>query len=122
MDRIEISGLTVFAHHGVHQRERQEGQPFVVDVTLDRDLTVPAHSDDLTDTVDYGALAERLADEVRRTRFRLLEALAEHLADLALAEPGVQAVTVRVAKPQVALEAQVDAVAVVLHRTGEPAA
>lgn len=116
MDRIEIRGLRAFGHHGVYEHERRDGQDFVVDVTLDCDLTSPERTDDLADTVDYGELAARLAGAVETARFDLLEALAGHLAALALAEPGVEAATVRVAKPDVALDARVEEVAVVLRR------
>jgi 7,8-dihydroneopterin aldolase/epimerase/oxygenase len=117
MDRIEIRGLRVHGHHGVFEEERRRGQPFVVDLVLERDLAGPAASDALGDTVDYGALARRVGEAVAGTRFDLIEALAGHLAALALEAPGVEAVTVRVAKPEAPVDVEVDEVAVVLHRT-----
>ena len=120
MDRIEIRGLRVHAHHGVHEAERRDGQTFVIDVTLGRDLSLPATSDDLADTVDYGALAQRLAAAATETRFDLIEALAGQLADLVLATPGVQEVEVRVAKPQAAIPVDLDEVAVVVTRRAAP--
>lgn len=115
-DRIEIRGLRVFGRHGVLASEQRDGQHFVVDLTLERDLSAAARSDALADTVDYGVLAERVAAAVNETRFDLIEALAGHVADVALAEPGVEAVTVRVAKPEAPLNAEVAEVAVVLRR------
>jgi dihydroneopterin aldolase len=120
MDRIEIRGLRVHAHHGVDAAERRDGQAFVIDVTLHRDLMLPSRSDALIDTVDYGALAQRLATAATETRFDLIEALAGHLADLALTAPGVQAAEVRVAKPQAALPVDLDEVAVVVTRRAQP--
>jgi dihydroneopterin aldolase len=120
MDRIEIRGLRVHAHHGVYEAERRDGQTFVIDVTLGRDLSLPATSDDLADTVDYGALAQRLAAAATETRFDLIEALAGQLADLVLATPGVQEVEVRVAKPQAAIPVDLDEVAVVVTRRAAP--
>ena len=99
------------------EEERRYGQTFVVDLTLERDLSVPAGSDELGDTVDYGTLAQRVAKAVETTRFDLIEALAGHLADLALADPSVDAVEVRVAKPEAPVTVSVDEVAVVLRRT-----
>lgn len=116
MDRIEIAGLRVFGHHGVFPEERQRGQDFVVDVTLECDLSAAASSDDLADTVDYDALARRLAEEVAGTQFRLIEALAGHLAGVALGDRRVTGVEVRVAKPEVGLPLELDAVAVVVRR------
>jgi 7,8-dihydroneopterin aldolase/epimerase/oxygenase len=116
MDRIEIRGLRARGRHGVFEHERRHGQTFVVDLTLQRDLSGPAGSDELGDTVDYGTLAQRVAEAVETTRFDLIEALAGHIADLALADPSVETVTVRVAKPEAPLSVAVDEVAVVLHR------
>lgn len=117
VDRIEIRGLRVFGRHGVLEEERREGQPFVVDMTLELDLSRAAATDALVDTVDYGALARRLAEAVGRTRFELIEALAGHLADLALTDSRVRAVEVRVAKPRAPVTVQLDEVAVVVRRS-----
>lgn len=120
MDRIEISGLRVRGFHGVLASEQRDGQVFVVDLALERDLGLPARTDALADTVDYGTLAALLAAAVRDTRFDLIEALAGHLARLALDATDARAVTVRVAKPEAPVDAEVDEVAVVLRRERDP--
>lgn len=116
MDRIEIKGLRARGRHGVFEEERRHGQIFVVDVTLDCDLSAPAGSDALGDTVDYGILAQQISRAIMTTRFDLIEALAAHIADLALTDPKVEAVEVRVAKPEVPMTVELDEVAVVLRR------
>lgn len=115
-DRIEIRGLRAYGTHGVYEEERELGQDFLVDVTLHVDLSKAEASDSLHDTVDYGKLTTELADAVERTRFDLIEALAGHLAEIVLQRDGVQAVDLRIAKPDVRLDAEVAQVAVVLHR------
>ena len=117
MDRIEIKGLRARGRHGVFEEERRHGQTFVVDVTLERDLSAPAASDELGDTVDYGTLAQQISAAVTSTRFDLIEALAGHLADLALSDPTVDAVEIRVAKPEAPMAVEVDEVAVVVRRS-----
>lgn len=117
MDRIEIRGLRVFGHHGVLPAEQRDGQPFVVDATLWLDLSAAAASDDLADTVDYGGLTERLAAAVSGTRFDLIERLAGHLLDVALADPRVTEAEIRVAKPEAPIDAAFDQVAAVLRRS-----
>ena len=62
-DRIELRGLRCAATTGVRPRAR-DGQDFVVDITVWIDLAPAAASDDLADTFDYGALAQRAADIV----------------------------------------------------------
>lgn len=115
-DRIEIKGLTARGRHGVFEEERRHGQPFIVDLTLERDLTDAATSDSLGDTVDYGTLAQQVADAITSTRFNLIEALAAHIADLALTDPSVRAVEVRVAKPEAPVTVELAEVAVFLRR------
>ena len=60
-DRISLTGITAFGHHGVFDFERQQGQRFVVDVNCTLDLAPAASADDLGQTIDYGALAQAVA-------------------------------------------------------------
>jgi dihydroneopterin aldolase len=99
-DRIRLSGLRVRGHHGVLPAERRDGQDFVVDVALELDLRPAAASDDLAATVDYAALAERLAAVVAGEPVDLLEALAGRLAEVCLQSPLVRSAEVTVHKPQ----------------------
>jgi dihydroneopterin aldolase len=102
-DRILLQGLRARGRHGVLPHERELGQLFVVDLELRLDLSAAGRSDDLGDTVDYGELAGRVAELVGGRPRRLLEALAEDLAALALADRRVDTVRVRVAKPHAPL-------------------
>lgn len=117
MDAIEIRGLRVFGHHGVLAHEQALGQVFVIDLVLDVDLSAAAASDDLADTVHYGEVAEAIAHAVAATRFDLIERLAGHLLDVALADARVQRAEVRIAKPQAPIAADLDHVAVRLSRS-----
>jgi 7,8-dihydroneopterin aldolase/epimerase/oxygenase len=117
MDRIEIVGLRAFGRHGVTPEEQRSGQEFVVDLTLELDLSAAASSDRLGDTVDYATLAQQVCELVEQTRFDLIEALAARIADLALTDPAVAAAEVRVAKPQAPLTVEAREVAVTLHRS-----
>jgi dihydroneopterin aldolase len=121
-DRIELTGLRAFGHHGALEHERREGQTFVVDLALELDLSAAAAGDDLSATVHYGELAERAVAAVETSRFDLIEALANHLAELVLADARVAAVTVRVAKPDAPIPVPFDEVAVVLRRARDGAA
>jgi 7,8-dihydroneopterin aldolase/epimerase/oxygenase len=121
-DRILLSGLRVRGHHGVLPHEAQLGQVFEVDLELALDLAPAGRADDLNLTVDYGSLAGRVAEVVGGRPRKLLEAVAEDVAQLVLADERVRMVRVRVTKPQAPLP--VDAsVAVEItrdrERTGE---
>jgi dihydroneopterin aldolase len=103
LDRILLSGLRVRGHHGVLAHEAQLGQVFVVDLELALDLAPAGRTDDLDRTVDYGSLAGRVAELVGGRRRKLLEAVAEDVAQLVLADERVRQVRVRVTKPQAPL-------------------
>lgn len=97
-DRIELRGLRVLGICGVLEEERQRPQPLELDLDLDTDLALAARTDDLTDTVDYGAVCSAVERVVSTGRFTLLERLAEAVADVALADDRVEAVEVAVRK------------------------
>ena len=60
-DRISLTGLRATGFHGVFDFEKRQGQEFVVDATLFLDTSRAAETDEVTDTVHYGELAEKVA-------------------------------------------------------------
>jgi 7,8-dihydroneopterin aldolase/epimerase/oxygenase len=115
-DRIELWGLRARGFHGVLEHERRDGQDFVVDVGLDVDTAPAAASDDLAQTVDYGALAESIAAVVSGEPVDLIETLAQRLADVCLQDPRVRAVDVAVHKPSAPVTVPVEDVVVRIRR------
>ena len=106
-DRIEVRDLRVTGTHGVLPEERDRAQPFSVDIVAWVDMEAAQQSDDLDDTVDYGALAQAAADVVGGRSYRLLEALSGRLASaLLIMDPRLEAVevTVRKLRPPLALD------------------
>jgi 7,8-dihydroneopterin aldolase/epimerase/oxygenase len=98
-DRIEIRELRVTGTHGVLPEERDRAQPFSVDIVAWVDMEAAQESDELADTVDYGALAQAAADIVGGRSYRLLEALGGRLAAaLLIMDPRLEAVEVTVRK------------------------
>lgn len=118
-DRIALRGLRAYGHHGVYEAERERGQEFIVDVVLELDLAPAAASDDVADTVHYGELADRLVAIVAGEPVRLLETLAQRLADACLADRRVRAVEVTVHKPSAPIPHAFADVAVTLRRSTE---
>jgi 7,8-dihydroneopterin aldolase/epimerase/oxygenase len=116
-DLITLTGLRVYGYHGVFDFERREGQDFVVDVALELDTSIAAGSDEVTDTVHYGELAQALAAVVSGPPVNLIETLCARLADAALADARVQAATVTVHKPQAPIPLTFSDVAVTIRRT-----
>lgn len=103
-DRILLEGMVFFGRHGTLPAERELGQPFIVDVELRLDLRPAGVSDDLTLTVDYSEVHRRAREIVEGPPAGLTETVAERIAASVLEEhPLVEAVRVKVAKPNVRL-------------------
>jgi len=116
-DRITLTGVRVRAHHGVLDVEREQGQEFVIDVSVAVDLAAAASDDDLGRTVHYGELAEAVAEAVGRDPVDLIETVAERVAGVALAYPAVEEVEVTVHKPEAPIAVPFDDVAVTIVRS-----
>ena len=116
-DRVQLRGLRTSGRHGVLAAERLADQPFVIDLTLELDTAQAATSDELADTVDYAALARRVAAAVESEPVDLLETLAQRIAELCLADTRVEAVEVTVHKPAAPVEVAVDDICLTIHRS-----
>ncbi len=99
-DRITLTGLRAFAHHGVFDHERRDGQEFVIDVTAHLDLRGAAAHDELASTVHYGELAEQVVAAVEGDPVDLIETVAERVAGVVLRHGAVWQTEVTVHKPQ----------------------
>jgi len=117
LDQIALRGLRVFARHGVLDTERQSGQEFVIDAVLWLDTRPAAGGDDLSKTIDYGALATRLVHLAQDPPVRLIETLAERLAAGCLSDPLVAEVEITVHKPQAPIAHPFGDIAVVIRRS-----
>ena len=117
-DRIFIQGLTLHAHHGVGDDEGRIGQQFLLDLTLELDLSAASHSDKLADTISYADVVDVASAAFRTKRFRLVEAAGGAVADAVLAKfPRIRALTVTVHKPHAPIAAVFADVGVTLKRT-----
>lgn len=116
-DRIELRGLTVRGNHGVFDYEKRDGQDFLIDLVVWFDQRAAAASDDLADTVDYGALAQGAADIVAGPSRDLIETVAAEIAEHVMGDARIQAVEVTVHKPSAPIPLVFQDVAVVARRT-----
>ena len=120
VDVVELRGLRVVGTHGVLVEEQTRAQPFEVDLDVGADLTAAGRSDDLGDTLDYGAIAGAVARVVTDEHHALLERLAQRIADEVLADPRAQWVTVRVKKLRPPVPVDLASAAVRVTRTRLP--
>ncbi len=116
-DRIELRGLKVHGNHGVFDHERADGQDFYIDVVLWMDLRAAGESDDLADTVDYGALAQQVAGIVGGEPRNLIEKVGAEVAESIMTDERIDACEVTVHKPSAPIPLTFDDVAVVTRRS-----
>lgn len=116
-DEITLTGVRAFGYHGVYADEKRDGQEFVVDAALAISLRRAAETDDVTDTVHYGELAERIVALVEGEPVDLLETLAQRIADAVLADERVASVRITVHKPQAPIPVPFGDVAVTVRRS-----
>ncbi|MBN0974063.1 MULTISPECIES: dihydroneopterin aldolase [Gordonia] len=116
-DRIELRGLKVRGNHGVFDHERADGQDFYIDVVLWLDLRAAGESDDLADTVDYGALAQQVAGIVGGEPRNLIEKVGAEVAESIMTDERIDACEVTVHKPSAPIPLTFDDVAVVTRRS-----
>lgn len=115
-DIIQLRGLRVLGCHGAAPGEQDQAQPFEIDIELHADLRRAGQTDDLDDTIDYGALVARAVRVVAEERHQLLERLATRIADDVGLDSRVAAVSVTVRKLRPPVPADLASVAVRITR------
>ncbi len=98
-DRIFIRDLQIRCIVGVDEQERGEKQDVFVHITIDTDLRRAGRTDALEDTIDYKALKKQILHMAEDSQFYLIEALAERIAGICLADARIDRVKVTVEKP-----------------------
>jgi 7,8-dihydroneopterin aldolase/epimerase/oxygenase len=116
-DELSVTGIECFAHHGVFDFERREGQVFVVDLVLGIDTRPAAASDDLVDTVNYGTLVADVKAAVERDPVDLIETVAQRITDVCLLDSRVEWARVTLHKPDAPIDATYSDVALTITRT-----
>jgi 7,8-dihydroneopterin aldolase/epimerase/oxygenase len=116
VDRIVITDIQAVGVHGVLPEELNRAQPFGIDIELEVDLARAGETDELDDTVDYGAVISAVARLVESESHRLLERLAARIAEMCKADVRVTAATVTVRKLRPPVPVLVEHVAVVVRR------
>jgi dihydroneopterin aldolase len=116
-DVLRLRNMRFFAHHGLFPEEKKLGQHFEVDIELFGDLSAAGKSDDVARTLNYPELYELVEKVVTQQRFKLVEALAEGIAQTIGECFAPIELTVRVRKPNPPIAAHFDGIEVELHRS-----
>lgn len=116
MDIIHIRRLEIFANHGVIPEENTLGQKFIISADLYKDLRRAGKTDDVNETVHYGQAAVLIKQISEKSVFKLIEKLAEEIADALLKKFPVEKVKVTIEKPWAPVRLPLETVAVEIER------
>jgi 7,8-dihydroneopterin aldolase/epimerase/oxygenase len=113
---IEVTGLSIYTHHGVSAAEREVGQRLVLDLRLEVGESDATVTDMIDDTVDYAVVCERVALVAQQRSYKTLERLCSALADRLLGDFGAEEVWVKATKPEPPIPLSVESVSVEVWR------
>ena len=99
MDEIFIRDLLIRGVIGITEKEREQPQDILVNITIYTDIKKAGISDNVNDSVNYRTVAKKVLAHVESIKRYTVEALAEDIAALCLSEQGAQSVRVSVEKP-----------------------
>jgi len=113
---VEITGLSLYTHHGVSAAEREVGQRLVIDLRLDIGESDATVTDSIEDTVDYSEVCNTVALLAQARSHKTLERLCSTIADRLLADYELEGVWVKASKPEPPIALVVDEVSVEVWR------
>jgi 7,8-dihydroneopterin aldolase/epimerase/oxygenase len=115
---IDITGLSLYTHHGVEEAERQVGQRLIFDLSFEVGECDATVTDRVEDTVDYADVCQQVALAAQERSYKTLERLCSAVADRMIERYGAEAVTVRATKPEPPIPLPVDEVSVEIWKEG----
>ncbi|XP_020219668.1 dihydroneopterin aldolase 2 isoform X2 [Cajanus cajan] len=116
-DKLILRGLSFYGFHGARPEERTLGQKFMVDIDAWMDLTPAGKSDHLSDAVDYTQIFDIAKEVLEGSPHNLLESLSQKIAVTTLRNhKQISAVRVKIIKPHVPVEGQLDCLGVEILR------
>lgn len=117
MDKIKIEGLHIYAHHGVHDYEKENGQNFYINATLEVDTYLAGKSDKLDETVSYSDVAKYIYEVFTAEKYDLIETAAAVVAESVLLKfDKIAAISIEVKKPEAPIGLEFDSVSVDITR------
>src|SRR5690606_11755187 len=116
MGKIMLEGLELYAYHGVHPEERENGQIYLVQLTLETQLDVAGATDLLEHTIDYSEVYRRIK-EAMAIPSNLLEHVAKRILDsLKIHFPEIERSEIKITKPHPPIEGKIGGVSVILEQ------
>jgi len=114
---VELTGLSIYTHHGVTDAEQEVGQRLEIDVSFDVPDCDAILTDRVEDTIDYGDVTDIVALAATERRYRTLERLCHVIGERLAERYGCDSVRVRAAKPEPPLPLAIESAAVEVVRS-----
>lgn len=116
MGQIDLEGLEFFAYHGHYPIEKEVGNKFIVNVSIQTDCTAAGKSDRLEDALDYQKVYSLIKQEMAIPS-DLLEHVATRILDQFYAQlPSIDKASVKISKMNPPMGGQIEKVSVTLSR------
>jgi 7,8-dihydroneopterin aldolase/epimerase/oxygenase len=115
---VEITGLSLYTHHGVEAAEREVGQRLVFDLSFEVGECDATVTDRVEDTVDYADVCQQVALAAQERSYKTLERLCSAIADRMIERYSAESVTVRATKPEPPIPLPVEEVSVEIWKEG----
>jgi 7,8-dihydroneopterin aldolase/epimerase/oxygenase len=115
---IEITGLSLYTHHGVGEAEREVGQRLIFDLSFEVGECDATVTDRVEDTVDYADVCQQVALASQERSYKTLERLCSAVADRMIERYQAESVTVRATKPEPPIPLPVEEVSVEIWKDG----
>jgi dihydroneopterin aldolase len=116
MGLIEIEGMEFYAYHGHYEEEQIVGNKFLVDIKIEADCDVPAHSDNINDAINYQTVYKIIKKQMK-IKSRLLENIVKRIIDAIFDElPGIEKVEVKLSKMNPPMGGKIKKVSVTMSR------
>jgi dihydroneopterin aldolase len=115
---IDITGLSLYTHHGVEEAERQVGQRLIFDLSFEVGECDATVTDRVEDTVDYADVCQQVALAAQERSYKTLERLCSAVADRMIERYDAESVTVRATKPEPPIPLPVEEVSVEIWKDG----
>lgn len=113
VNRIEVNGIKLYAHHGCLSEEGAIGGHYIVDVIIDTDFSEASKTDDLSKTVDY-VIVNRIVKEEMAIRSKLIEHVGKRIVDRIKLLDNILSTTVRITKISPPINGDVNNVAIII--------
>jgi dihydroneopterin aldolase len=115
MDIIFIEQLKLETIIGIHDWERENRQPIILDIEMACSTALAAKSDEITDCIDYFTVSQRMMELADSHEFKLVESFAEAASQIILNEFGADSVKITLHKPDAV--SQASSVGVIIQRS-----